>query len=62
MPPELLKPLIADQHGGQIVLMPGGATIDLDPALSAQGVIFTDLKTAARETSRYCSARYSARR
>jgi Fe-S cluster assembly protein SufD len=47
--PELLKPLIADQHGGQIVMMPGGDTVDLDPALAAKGVIFTDLATAARK-------------
>jgi Fe-S cluster assembly protein SufD len=46
VPAELLRPLIADQHGGQIVLMPGGAKLDLDSALAAQGVIFTDLKTA----------------
>src|SRR6266508_23242 len=26
---DLLKPLIADQHGGQIILTPGGAKIDL---------------------------------
>jgi Fe-S cluster assembly protein SufD len=49
VPPELLRPLIADQHGGQIVLMPGGVTTQLDPALAAQGVIFTDLKTAAEK-------------
>lgn len=47
VPPDLLKPLIADQHGGQIVLMPGGsATVDLDSDLAARGVIFSDLKTA----------------
>jgi Fe-S cluster assembly protein SufD len=46
VPADLLKPLVADQHGGQIVLLPGGAKIDLDLALAKQGVIFTDLKTA----------------
>src|SRR5512135_2652837 len=30
VPNELLRPLIADQHGGQIVLMAGGSSIDLD--------------------------------
>ena len=49
VPAELLKPLIADQHGGQIVLLPGGSTVDLDPALAAQGVVFTDLHTAASQ-------------
>ncbi len=46
MPEELLKPLVADQHGGQIVLFPGGSKIDLDASLAKQGVIFTDFKTA----------------
>jgi Fe-S cluster assembly protein SufD len=45
-PEELLKPLVADQHGGQIVLTPAGAKIDLDQSISKQGVIFTDLATA----------------
>jgi Fe-S cluster assembly protein SufD len=43
---DLLKPLIADQHGGQIVLMPGGASVELDKKLVKQGVVFTDLRTA----------------
>ena len=43
---DLLLPLIADQHGGQIVLTPGGAKIELDEKLAQKGVIFTDLKTA----------------
>jgi len=46
VPADLLKPLVADQHGGQIVLMPGGSTVDLDESIAKQGVIFTDLKTA----------------
>jgi Fe-S cluster assembly protein SufD len=46
LPADLLNPLVADQHGGQIVLFPGGSQIDLDPALTKQGVIFTDFKTA----------------
>jgi len=43
---DLLKPLTGDQHGGQIVLTPGGVKIDLDERLANKGVIFTDLKTA----------------
>src|SRR5262245_61177816 len=43
---DLLKPLTGDQHGGQIVLLPGGSKIELDEKLAKQGVIFTDLKTA----------------
>ena len=46
---DLLKPLVADQHGGQIVLSPGHAKIDLDENLSQKGVIFTDLKTAEQK-------------
>lgn len=45
-PAELLQPLAGDRHAGQIVLLPGETRLDLDPALSAKGVIFTDLKTA----------------
>lgn len=43
---DLLRPLVADQHGGQIILTPGGVSIELDEKLSKQGVIFTDLKKA----------------
>ncbi len=43
---DLLRPLFADQHGGQIVLIPGGSKIELDEKLAKKGVIFTDLKTA----------------
>jgi Fe-S cluster assembly protein SufD len=46
VPDDLLKPLVTDQHGGQIVLRPGGADIDLDETIARQGVVFTDLKTA----------------
>ena len=46
---DLLKPLTGDQHGGQIVLMPGGVKVDLDKKLAKKGVIFTDLKTAEKK-------------
>jgi Fe-S cluster assembly protein SufD len=46
---DLLKPLTGDQHGGQIVLLPGGAKIELDETLAKKGVIFTDLKTAEQK-------------
>jgi Fe-S cluster assembly protein SufD len=49
VPDELLQPLVSDQHGGQVVLMPGGSQIDLDPKLVRQGVVFTDLLTAERQ-------------
>jgi len=46
---DLLKPLAADQHGGQIVLTPGGSSIELAESLTKKGVIFTDLKTAEQK-------------
>ncbi len=46
---DLMMPLADGQPGGQIVLLPGGATVELDQTLAAQGVIFTDLLTAERE-------------
>ena len=46
---DLLKPLTGNQHGGQIVITPGGVTIELEEKLSRQGVIFTDLKTAEQK-------------
>jgi Fe-S cluster assembly protein SufD len=46
---DLLKPLTGDEHGGQIVLLPGGVKMELDEKLSRQGVIFTDLKTAEQK-------------
>ncbi len=49
VPENLLKPLTGEQHGGQITLLPGGSRVDLDPALVSKGVIFTDIRTAARE-------------
>lgn len=51
VPQELLEPLVGEQHGGQIVLMPQGMNIQLDPALAQQGLIFTDLLTAEQKYS-----------
>lgn len=47
--PDLLHPLTGNKHGGQIVLLPGGVTVELDPALEKNGVIFTDLRTAEQK-------------
>jgi Fe-S cluster assembly protein SufD len=49
VPEELLKPLTADRHGGQVILLPGGARASLDPELVRRKVIFTDLHTAEAE-------------
>jgi len=48
-PDELLKPLVGESHGGQMILSPKGVEIRIDPQLEAKGVIFTDLATAQRE-------------
>jgi Fe-S cluster assembly protein SufD len=49
VPAGLLTPLVSDQHGGQVVLLPGGSRVELDPALVEKGVVFTNLRTAERE-------------
>lgn len=48
-PDYLLEPLVGEEHGGQVVLMPGGVKAYLAPEIAKQGVIFTDLRTAERE-------------
>ncbi len=48
-PQDLLRSLTAETHGGQVVLLPGGSEITLDPLLAEKGVVFTDLITAERE-------------
>jgi Fe-S cluster assembly protein SufD len=45
-PADLLRPLVADQHGGQLILSPGKVSLELDPELARKGVVFTDLMTA----------------
>jgi Fe-S cluster assembly protein SufD len=52
VPARLLEPLTGERHGGQVVLLPGGARADsltLADSLIQKGVIFTDLRTAERE-------------
>jgi Fe-S cluster assembly protein SufD len=46
VPASLLQPLVADQHGGQMVFGNGRTEISLDAELARKGVIFTDLQTA----------------
>jgi Fe-S cluster assembly protein SufD len=49
-PTEFLQPVAGEQHGGQLILIPGRTTqIELDPALASQGVVFTDLAIAERK-------------
>lgn len=49
-PDWVLRPLVGDQHGGQLVLLPDGtSSLQLDPELKAKGVVFCDLKTAEKD-------------
>jgi len=48
--PELLKAPLADgDHGGELLLVPGGSQAHLAKELAAQGVVFTSLQTAERD-------------
>jgi len=50
IPAENRVPLVGDQQGGLIAFVDGEIVhYELDPALAAQGVIFTDLASAARD-------------
>jgi len=49
IPETLLHPLAGDQPGGQIVLLPGGVEVNVNAEILQNGVIFTDLVTAAQE-------------
>ena len=49
VPERLLTPLVGDQHGGQITLLPGGVKVELNDEIAQKGVIFSDLETAAQE-------------
>jgi Fe-S cluster assembly protein SufD len=48
VPADLLKPLVGDQHGGQITLLAGGSQIFLEDALAKKGVVFTDFRGAEK--------------
>ncbi len=49
VPAHLLHPLVGDQPGGQIVLLPGGMETQVEAADLPEGVIFTDFVTAAQK-------------
>ncbi len=50
-PKWLMKPLISQKHGGQVILHPDRTEMSLDATLANQGVIFTDLHTAEAKYS-----------
>ena len=49
VPKEYLQPIAGEQHAGQVILIGNKIETQLDPALAAQGVIFTDLATAEQQ-------------
>ncbi|MGD0878078.1 MAG: Fe-S cluster assembly protein SufD [Anaerolineales bacterium] len=49
VPEDLLRPLTAERHGGQVILLPGGSRTSLGPELEKKHVLFIDLHTALAE-------------
>jgi Fe-S cluster assembly protein SufD len=49
VPEKYLQPLVGEQPGGQITLLPGGTQVNLNVEVAQKGVIFTDMVTASRE-------------
>jgi Fe-S cluster assembly protein SufD len=48
-PGYLLEPLVGEEHGGQVILLPGGSKVHLSQEIASKGVVFTDLLTAEKE-------------
>lgn len=48
IPESLTFPLVGDQHGGQLIIQPGKVGLKIDPELTRDGVIFTDIATAEK--------------
>ena len=48
-PEELLQPLVGEEHGGQVIMLPDQTRVTINPHLAEKGVVFTDLRTAERE-------------
>lgn len=49
LPGDLMKPVADKEHGGIVLLMPGGAQASLSNPLTDQGVVFTNLQTAEKQ-------------
>jgi Fe-S cluster assembly protein SufD len=49
VPDDLLNPLVGDQNGGQVTLLPGGSRITMNNDLLKLGVVFTDFKSAFKD-------------
>ncbi len=48
IPAQLSEPMADQKHGGQVLLTPWESTLHLDPEIEASGVVFEDIKQAAR--------------
>ncbi len=48
IPERLLIPLVGNQHGGQITMLPGGIKVELNDEIAQKGVIFSDIESAAQ--------------
>jgi Fe-S cluster assembly protein SufD len=48
-PEDLLRPVTDSAHGGEVLLLPGGSRITVDPELKSKGLVFTDLLTAEQQ-------------
>lgn len=53
LPGRLLHSLVGEEHAGQITLVPGDLQVKTNPELKDQGIIFTDLLTAANQYPGY---------
>jgi Fe-S cluster assembly protein SufD len=51
LPDDLKKPIADREHGGEVVLLPGGAHSSISKELAEKGVVFTDLRTAEQQYS-----------
>ncbi len=49
VPKRVLRPLVGKGHGGQIVMGPQGTSVELSKEIAKQGVVFTDIATAAKK-------------
>ncbi|MFN2187831.1 MAG: hypothetical protein ACK2T3_03630, partial [Candidatus Promineifilaceae bacterium] len=48
MPTRLLTPLVGQEHGGQITLLPGGIKSEVSDEITEKGVVFSDLESASQ--------------
>jgi len=52
LPAVLTEPMADQNHGGQVLLTPWNAKVNLDPEIKVSGVVFEDIKRASQEHPR----------